>query len=132
MDSNNELKEIDIKNRKCHYFDDTIKIEDFDLDNILIHEKPYENILVYNISYKNLIAQPLCIRFANVDGFIRDYDRARYSVLFGSEKYYSIYNKIRYLIGVKGGITYVVCHDYSKNQSRFIRFFTSGKNNDFS
>ena len=28
MDSNDELKEIDIQNRKCYYFNDTIKIED--------------------------------------------------------------------------------------------------------
>ena len=49
MDSNNELKENDIKNRKCYYFDDIIKTEDFDLDDILIDEKSYENILVYNI-----------------------------------------------------------------------------------
>ena len=28
----------------------TIKIEDLDLDNILIDEKSYKNILVYNIS----------------------------------------------------------------------------------
>ena len=49
MDSNNELKENDIKNRKCYYFDDIIKIEDFDLDDILIDETSYENILVYNI-----------------------------------------------------------------------------------
>ena len=39
MDSNNELKEIDIKNRTCYHFDDIIKIEDLDLDKILIDEK---------------------------------------------------------------------------------------------
>ena len=39
MDSNDELKEIDIKNRTCYYFDDIIKFENFDLDNILIDEK---------------------------------------------------------------------------------------------
>ena len=38
MDSNNELKEIDIKNRTCYYFDDIIKIEDFILDNVLIDD----------------------------------------------------------------------------------------------
>ena len=36
MISNDKLKEIDIKNCMCYYFDDIIKIEDFDLDNILI------------------------------------------------------------------------------------------------
>ena len=49
MTSTDKLKEIDIKNHKCYYFDDLTKIEDFDLGNILIDEKSYENILVYNI-----------------------------------------------------------------------------------
>ena len=73
MESNNELKEIDIK--KCYYFDGIIKIEDFDFDNILIDEKSYKNIFVYDISYKTLIgAKPLRIRFNKIDGFIRLYD----------------------------------------------------------
>ena len=32
------------------------------------------------------------------------YDMTRYLVLFGSEKYDSIYNKIRYLMSVKSGM----------------------------
>ena len=52
MDSNNGLKEIDIENRTCYYFDDIIKIEKFNLDNILIDDKSLENILVYkSLSY---------------------------------------------------------------------------------
>ena len=31
----NELKKVCIKNRTCYYFDDIIRLEDFDLDNIL-------------------------------------------------------------------------------------------------
>ena len=59
----------------CYYFDDTIKFQDFDLENILIDEKSHENVLVYNISYKNLIGnKPLHNRFDNIDGFIRIYD----------------------------------------------------------
>ena len=46
MECNDELKEIVIKNRMFYYFDDIIKIEEFDLDNILIDEKSYKNILV--------------------------------------------------------------------------------------
>ena len=38
--NNNKLKEINIKNRTCYYFDDTININD--LDNILIDEKSFE------------------------------------------------------------------------------------------
>ena len=77
MEHNDELKEIDIKNCTCCCFDDIIKIEDFNLDNILIAEKTYKNILVYNISYKTLIgAKPLLVRFDKADGFIRVYDGA--------------------------------------------------------
>ena len=39
MESNDKLKEIDIKNRTCYYFDDIIKMEDFDLNNMLIDKK---------------------------------------------------------------------------------------------
>ena len=40
MQSNDEFKEIDIKNRTIYYyFDDLIKIVDFNLNNFLIYEK---------------------------------------------------------------------------------------------
>ena len=83
---NTEFKKVRIKNRTCYYFDDIIKLEDFDLDNILIDEKSHENILIYNISYKTLIDQkPLRIRFDQIDGFIIIYDGTRYLTLFGSK-----------------------------------------------
>ena len=52
---NNEFNKVRIKNRTCYYFDDIIKLEDFDLDKILIDEQSYENFVIYDISYKNLI-----------------------------------------------------------------------------
>ena len=55
MESNDELKEIDIKDCMCYYFYDIIKIEDFDFGNILKDEKSCEN-LVYNILFKNLVS----------------------------------------------------------------------------
>ena len=36
MESNDELNEIGIKNRMFYYFDDVIKIQDTEFDNILI------------------------------------------------------------------------------------------------
>ena len=48
----------------CYCFNDIIKIDNFDLDNILQDKKSSENILVYNISRKSLIdSKPLRIRF---------------------------------------------------------------------
>ena len=52
---NNESEKVHIKNCTCYYFNDIIKLEDFDLENILIDEKLPENILIYDISYKTLI-----------------------------------------------------------------------------
>ena len=46
---NNEFKKVCIKNRTCYCLDDIIKLEDFDLDNILIDEKSNENFLIYDI-----------------------------------------------------------------------------------
>ena len=98
-----------------YYFDDIIKFEDFDFDNILIDEKSHENILIYNFSYKTLIdVKPLRIRFDKIDGFIRIYDGNRYLVLFGLQKYDAIYNRIRYLINQKSGIAYAFSHYYAK------------------
>ena len=108
------FKKIIIKNRTCYYFDDIIKIENFNLDNILIVKKSYENILVYNNTYKYLIGKPSPIRFGKIDKLTRVYDGTRCLVLFGNGKYHSICNTIEYLVSVKSGITYIICHNYAK------------------
>ena len=71
--------------------------------------------MVDDISCKTLIVTKLlCIRFDKTDGFNRVYDSTRYLVLFGDEKYYLIYNRIRYLKEVKTGVTYVISPYYAK------------------
>ena len=86
---------------KFYYFDDTIKLEDFDCSNILLDEKSHETILIYYISYKTLIgSKPLRIRLDRIGRFIRIYDETKYLVLLGPEKYDAIYNRIRYLITI--------------------------------
>ena len=68
MDSNDEIKEINIKNHACYYVDEMIKIKDFNVDNIVTDEKSYENFLVYDILHKSLInSRTLRIRFDKVD-----------------------------------------------------------------
>ena len=92
----NEFKKVCIKNRTCYYVDDIIKLEDFDIDKTLTGAKPFR------------------IRSHKIEGFIRIYDGTRHLILLGSEKYDAIYNRIRYLIGLKGSITYAFFHDYAK------------------
>ena len=58
--------------------------------------------------------KPLSIRFDKIDESIRMYDETRYFKLFGSEKYYAIYNRTKYLISLKSSVTYVFSHYCTK------------------
>ena len=72
MESQDELKEIDIKNRTCYYFDDIMEVSEVYSGNILLDKKPYKDILIYDISYKTFMGlNPLRIRFHKKDGFIK-------------------------------------------------------------
>ena len=51
MESNDKLKEINIKNVTCYYFDDKIKIKDLDFNSSLLNEKSQGIILIYDISH---------------------------------------------------------------------------------
>ena len=62
--------------------------------------------MIYNISYETLVGpKPLRIRVDEIDGFIRIYYGIRYLILFGSDKYDAIYNRIRYLTSLKSSFT---------------------------
>ena len=54
MENNDELKEIDIENRPCYYFDDIMRARDFDFGNILLDEKSYENLHENILKTKNI------------------------------------------------------------------------------
>ena len=114
MESKDKLKEIDIKNRKCYYFDYMMKVIDTDFSVILLNEKSYENILIYGISNKTFMgAKPLSISFDKIDGF-KIFDGVRYLVLFASERYNAIYDRINYLISEKSGITNSINHYFAR------------------
>ena len=79
MESQDELKEIDIKNRTCYYFDDIMEVYSGD---ILLDKKTYKDILIYDISQKTFMGlYPLRIRFYKIDGFIKIYDGIKYLLM---------------------------------------------------
>ena len=64
MEVSIELKEINIKNHTCYYFDDIININGLDLDNILLDETTHQNTLTYDFGCKTPYgAKPLRIIF---------------------------------------------------------------------
>ena len=44
MESNDKLKEIDVKKYRCHYFDGIVKIDDFSFSNVSIDENQAKTI----------------------------------------------------------------------------------------
>ena len=92
MKSKNELKENDIENRVCYYFDDIINGTKINFNNIFLDINLYENISIYNILYKTPTGpKPLRIRFDKIDGFIISLDsKIKHLILFD----YRLLNKI--------------------------------------
>ena len=54
MKRKNQLKQTDIENCVCYYFDDTTNGTEINFSNILLNKKLYENTSVHNISYKTV------------------------------------------------------------------------------
>ena len=52
MESKDELKEVDIKNRTRYYFNDTMRVSDIYFNNISLDEISFENIFIYEVSCK--------------------------------------------------------------------------------
>ena len=88
----------------------------------------YENNSIFDISYNTLIdAKPFRIMLDDVDGLIRYYDGTKYLALFDLENDDSFYDRIRYLIRLESGMTYLFL--IIKQKLKLI--FTSRRNIDF-
>ena len=59
-------------------------------------------------------AKPFRIWFEKIDGFIKIYDGTRCLVLFASERYNAIYNKIKYLLSENSGFTDSTNHNFAR------------------
>ena len=121
MEGKYGLKEIDIINRTCYYFDDMMRVWDRDIDfndillDEILYEEKYKNVLIYDISYKTSAgAKPLSIRFDKINGFIKIYDGIRYLVLFDYGWCDKICNRIRCLISEKSGIADSINHNFAR------------------
>ena len=46
-----EIKQINIKNRPCYFYNDIIDLKNFDARSLKNYKKSYKNIGIYNIGY---------------------------------------------------------------------------------
>ena len=97
-------------------FDGIIKINDIDLDNILLSEKLYVNNSIYDTAYKTPYGAKLCrIIFDKFDGSFREYNGNKHQALFHSDvNYEKTFDRIGHLFILKSKISDVYSHKYSK------------------
>ena len=117
METEDKLKEIDIKNLECYYFDDIIKDVDIYFSDILLDKKKlYENISFYDILYNTWTGPKRSrIRFNKIHEFIRiRSSELKHLTLFDNGLFDKICDKIKYLISEKSGITDSVNHNFGK------------------
>ena len=110
----NKVKDLEIKNRRCYFFNDMINIKIFDLNNIKLDEKSYKNIFIYHIGYVT-IKDSKCIKvdsvntlyliFNKVNGYFEEINGNKYLMLVPTidskekiKNYEELWIKIRDLI----------------------------------
>ena len=89
------VKEINIKNRTCYSFDDSINIKDFDSSLLKINKKSCKNIDIYYIGYITMKdfdyvkinnVNPLYLIIGGVDEFIEEKNGNKYLTLVSTDK----------------------------------------------
>ena len=76
------IKEINIKNRTYYFFNDTINIKNFDLNQIKIDQKSYKNLSYVKISS----VDPLYLIIDKVDRYIQGNNENKYVTLVSTDK----------------------------------------------
>ena len=76
------MKEINIKNRTYYFFNDTINIKNFDLNQIKTDQKSYNNLSYVRISS----VDPLYLIIDKVDRYIQGNNENKYVTLVSTDK----------------------------------------------
>ena len=91
-----ELKQINIKNRTCYFYNDIINLDEFDVSKIKVDKKDFNDIDIYYLGYehKKKISEcdvknsvnPLYLRIADINGqFEKGKDDALYLIISGND-----------------------------------------------
>ena len=89
------IKQINIKNRTYHFFNDMINLGDFDSNLLKIGKKSYKNIGICNTGYITIkkiddhesinSVNPLYLIIGKVDGYIDENNRNKYLVFTSTD-----------------------------------------------
>ena len=100
-----EIKQINIKNRTYHFYNDIIDLKNFDARLLKIDKKSYKNIGIYNIGYiiiKKIgdyesiySVNPLYFRVDHLNGYIEEKGVNKYLVFDSTDENKELLKKIR-------------------------------------
>ena len=116
------LKQINIKNRTYHFYNDIIDLENFDSSLLKIDKKSYKNIGIQNIGYitnekvhdcKNIhSANPLYLCINHGSGYIEEKDANKYLMSDSTDENKELLKKYNELFdGIRGKIKEVSSGD---------------------
>ena len=90
------IKQINIKNRTCYFYNDIIDIETFDSNMLNLDKKSYKDLDIYNIGYVTIkeigsgydinSVNLLYLRIDNAIGYIEEINEDKYLVFDVSDE----------------------------------------------
>ena len=99
-----EVKERNIKNRTCYFFDDMIDIWNFQPDLLKTDKKPYKNIDIYYIGYITIkkigdyenirSVNPLYLIINSVTGYFKEKNGEKYLIISMPQNYEGVFSEI--------------------------------------
>ena len=120
----NKVKDIGIKNRTYYFFNNIIRITNFDPDKLKINKKSYKKIVIYYIGYVTIKDSKyvkinnvnfLHLIFNKVNGYFEEINGNKYLTLVPTnetkekiKKYEELWSKIRDLIRL------IIINDYDQ------------------
>ena len=135
-----ELKQINIKNRTCYFYNDIINLDEFDVSKIKVDKKDFNDINIYYLGFEHKkkisecdvinSANPLCLRIVNTNGqFKKGKDDVWYLLISDDifKKLVDIFESIKNIITEKTGNAVDYDKDYMKIKFESNNIFPEGK-----
>ena len=135
-----ELKQINIKNRTCYFYNDIINLDEFDVSKIKVDKKDFNDINIYYLGFEHKkkisecdvinSANPLYLRIVNTNGqFKKGKDHVWYLLISDDifKKLVDIFESIKNIITEKTGNAVDYDKDYMKIKFESNNIFPEGK-----
>ena len=100
-----ETKELNIRNQTYYFFDDMIKIKNFQPNLLKIDKKPYKDVNIYYIGYitvkkfsdcENIhCLNPLYLIINSATGYFKEENDEKYFIIDSTKKYEEVFSRIK-------------------------------------